>query len=52
MQAVSAKNTYHSALTAPDRDGTSDLPCVILEDDVWLIGDFPTKVTSLIGISD
>jgi hypothetical protein len=43
-QAVSSKTTYYTALIAPDIDGNSNLPCLVIEDDVWLVDDFPAKV--------
>lgn len=41
---ISSKATYYKALLAPDSSSPSQLPALILEDDIWLLDDFPTKV--------
>jgi GR25 family glycosyltransferase involved in LPS biosynthesis len=43
----SSKLTYLAALHAPDNFTTSDLPSIIIEDDVWFSDKFPERLAEI-----
>jgi hypothetical protein len=44
----STRITYHAALVAPDAGAESDLPALILEDDIWLVDAFGDKMIDVV----
>jgi hypothetical protein len=40
--------TYHAALAVPDTHGRSDLPSIVIEDDVWFTDNFPARLTEVV----